>query len=527
MEAKWPFMLITFGLIFALGLTIANMERTSVMNNWSNRRCELPVAMAAMFFKPDNNPQSKGDFAKDNFNFCMKTYVDNFMNLFTAPINALFGQQTNIAGSALGMVSTIRTIAQTLFNTLLSYLDTYFQKFNASVYEMSRIVQYLRMAIRRANAMVISMLYSGITLFRGMLNTIQFVIKVILIICGIMLAIIIILFFILFPVIPMIIAVLGAIITTVLSLSMVMGGDIANEASSDKHGFCLSEDCKISIIDNSGKALLISVKDLKIGDELGSNCGKVTAVIHMDGKDVLLYNIHGVHVSGSHLVLGTDKIWKSVESDERARCTNNTSKVLYCFNTTTHQLPVYANEIDKIILFKDWEEIDDDDISGKYVWNYTVLKTLNNNSNYNKWATLNDYYSDISLVGKNKLIKVKSGFVEISKLLLFEKVLDRYGNEQPILGVITAEVKDIDDNGIWNTGLYELNDGVWIKGQCTTKNGRTAAYGMTLITESGEFIIWDEIEKKEKIVRDFTDIGYDKIHQTYPMVASRLRQKSS
>jgi hypothetical protein len=68
------------------------------------------------------------------------------------------------------------------------------RRFNASVYEMSRIMQYLRMAISRANAMVMSMLYSGITMFRGMLNTIQFVVKVILIICGIMLAIIIILY---------------------------------------------------------------------------------------------------------------------------------------------------------------------------------------------------------------------------------------------------------------------------------------------------------------------------------------------
>jgi predicted phosphohydrolase len=64
-------------------------------------------------------------------------------------------------------------------------------------------------------------------MFRGLLNTIQFVIKVILIICGIMLGIIIILIFVLFPFIPLIMATLGAIITTVLALTMVISGDIA------------------------------------------------------------------------------------------------------------------------------------------------------------------------------------------------------------------------------------------------------------------------------------------------------------
>ena len=34
MDTKWPFMLIAFGLTLALGLTIASLERTGVMNNW-------------------------------------------------------------------------------------------------------------------------------------------------------------------------------------------------------------------------------------------------------------------------------------------------------------------------------------------------------------------------------------------------------------------------------------------------------------------------------------------------------------
>jgi hypothetical protein len=523
MDAKWPFMLIVFGLLFALGLIISTLERSSVMKNWDKRRCELPVTIASMFFKPDSDPRSKSDFAKDNFNFCMGQYVDNFMKILLTPINAVFGKHTNLAGSAIDMISTIRNLATTLMNTLSEFLDTYYRKFNASVYEISRIIQYLRMAMRRANGVVINMLYTGLTMFRGLLSTIQFVIKVILIICGIMLAIIIILIFVLFPFIPMILSVLGAIVSTVLILAMYVSNTIGNEASSDSSGFCFSEKTYI-IVNENGKNIKKSVNEIKIGDKLGNNYGKITAIIKMNGKNIQLYDINGIIVSGSHLILGTDNIWKSVASDERSIKVNDTSNILYCFNTTTHNIPVYSDKLNSIITFRDWEEIPDDDEFGQYTWVYTILSTLNNNSNYLKWNKGLKVSSEVPLMGIAVNVKTKRGFIELSKLSMNDKILDREGKEQEILGVIYGEIENVEyNNDKWNTELYELKDNIWIKGHSNIKNGKENVCGITLITETGEIIIWDEIEKKEKIVRDFTEIGYKEIHKTYPLVASRLR----
>jgi hypothetical protein len=525
MEAKWPFMLITFFLIFALGLTISTLERKSVMNNWSTRRCDLPVTMAAMFFKPDNDPRSRTEFATDNFDFCMKSYIDNFMKIFMMPINTLFGKQTNLTGSAVDMVSTIRKITATLYSTLSGYLDTYYRKFNASVYEMSRVVQYLRMAMRRLNGTVMSMLYSGLTLFRGMLNTIQFIIKVVLIICGIMLAIIIILIFVLFPFIPMILAALGAIVSTVLALVMVISGELGSEANSDKSGFCFGDNTYIDVIRNNIQ-MKVNVKDININDILANNCGRVTAIIKMDGAGVQMYSINGIHVSGSHVVLGTDNIWKCVSSDERAIKLDNKYDILYCFNTTTHNIPVFSNELNNNIIFRDWEEIDDDDILGQNLWTYTILKILNNDENYDIWKSSLKTYKNFPLMGSSIKIKTLEGFVELSKLSLFDEIMDRMGNKQKILGVIHAEIDGFgNDTDKWNTEMYEYDDKnrSWIKGQSTVINGNNKVYGLTLIVETGEFIIFDEVEQREKIVRDFTEIGHNEIYKTYSLVNSRLR----
>jgi hypothetical protein len=530
MDSKWPFMLIAFGLVFALGLTIASLERTGVMNNWDKRRCELPVAMAARFFKPDWDPRSKSDFAKDNFDFCMKTYIDKFMALLMAPINAIFGKHANLAGDALNMVNTIRSIAASMFNALLGFLDTYFRKFNASVYEMSRVMQYLRMAMRRANAVVVSMLYSGITMFRGLLNTIQFVIKVILIICGILLAIIIILIFVLFPFIPMILAVLGAIIAVVLALVMVIAGEVGAQASSDRGGFCFSGWTMVATVDKDGKEVPKPVSELKIGDELAQGCGKITAIIQMDGSEIPLFHLNGIMVSGSHLVKGQDGEWKSVSQDERAIETRVESSVLYCFNTTTHKIPIYSDK-KEIILFRDWEEIADDDEKGQYEWNYIVLKMLNKFSNYNLWKDSLKLTTNIPLMSSNIKVKTQAGYIPLESMFIGLKyVIDSKGKEHKVLGIVRGEVEDVDKEkmmelGVWNTELYEMENGVWIKGKSTIVLGKEKIEGMTIITESGEFIIWDEVEKRERVIRDFTEVGYKTIHETYPFVASRLRTK--
>ncbi len=520
MEAKWPFMLITFTLIFGLRLTISSLERTSVMNNWTSRRCELPVMAAGMFFKPDSDPRTRSEFAANNFDFCMKTYVDKFMTLLMAPINAMFFKQAGILSSSVDMVSTIRKIAATMYAMLSSYIEEYSRKYTASVYEMSRVMQYLRMSMRRANAMVMSMFYSGIAMFKGLLSYIQFIMKVILIICGIMLAIIIILIFVLFEFIPLILAVLGGVIATVLAMVMVMSGEMANEASDDRGGFCFSEHTKIPV-KKGDTHVLVSVKDIKIDDEI-VDCGKVTAVIHMNGENVQLYNVNGILVSGSHLILGTDNVWKCVSNDERAKAVNTKSNVLYCFNTTSHNINVHSPNLNTNIKFRDWEELEDDDINGQYTWTYTILKMLNNYTNYNKWKDSLSVPKEIPLVGSTIKIKTKKGYLNISEITLYDMILDRNGNEQRVLGVIHAKVEGIEDNGIWNTELYELDKDIWIKGSANYTVSQGSAIGKTLITETGEFIIVQE-DNTEKIVRDFTEIGHEEIHKTYPLVGTRLR----
>lgn len=523
MESKWPFMMIVLGLLFGLGYTISTMEKTAVMANWKDRQCELPVMVGASFFKPDSDSRTPSEFAIHNFEFCIKSFVDTFVEWLMMPIQTIFGKQVDAAGQAMNGLDAIRKMTNTMYNEFVSYLEIYYNKFTSSVFEMNRIVQHLRMAIQRINAMAMSFIFSGISFFRSMINAIQLVIKVVLIICGIMVAIIILLWFILFPVIPIILAALGMIIHSIYPFRGILTPGVESDAEDKKGVFCFAKGALVSILDEHGQPSTCPVEKIRLGQMLGEDAGRITAIVEMRGDDVPLYSIEGILVSGSHLVKGTDGHWKSVAEDERAVRTTHTSPIIYCFNTTSNRIPLLTTN-QTPILFRDWEEIGNEDEKGQFIWNYLVSKILNQEANYPLWKDNVRLHCETPLMGKNVLVKTQRGWIPISAISWKTMLMDRNGKEQHILGKIVGEVEHaIDSDGTWYTEQYEDHHSVWIKSKSTVKNGADVIKGWNLMTETGEMVIWDSIKETEVIIRDFTEVGCDNINKTYEFVDARLR----
>ena len=518
MDAKWPLVLLTVALLTGVGVLIISMDRENVMSNWKTRRCEIPILFASVFFKPDDDPRTTSEFGKANFEFCMKSYVDRFMENITAPTAALFGKQANVTANIMDILQSVRNIAANMFAGFSVYLAQFYRRFNASVFEISKIIQFLRMAMRRISGVAMSFIYMGISLFNGMLNTIQFIIRVVLIICGIMAAIMIILFFILFPVIPLILATLGIIASTVFSLKGLLSPSIASEETSMRGPFCFAEWTQLSVLEH-GQQRQKPVTEIQIGDQL-SDGSYITAVIVMDGLDVPLYQIGSVYVSGSHLVKGTDKQWKSVTEDERAVISPRLSKVVYCFNTTTNVITIDG------LQFRDWEEIANDDIHGQTIWNYMVSSILHHDRAFGYWKDNVKNYVNVALLGPDVPVKTLSGYMPIRAIQIGDFILDRRGNEQEVRGIIRGEVEYDAAHTIgnaWKTELYEYVNGIWLKGIATIYPGVDKTEGYSLITEEGIIVIKES--DKETVVRDFTEIGYQHLYKTYSYVEARLRMK--
>jgi hypothetical protein len=53
MDSTWPFFVILIGLLTGLGIMIANIDRANIINNWTERRCDIPVMFASFFSNPN------------------------------------------------------------------------------------------------------------------------------------------------------------------------------------------------------------------------------------------------------------------------------------------------------------------------------------------------------------------------------------------------------------------------------------------------------------------------------------------
>jgi hypothetical protein len=188
-------------------------------------------------------------------------------------------------------------------------------------------------------------------------------------------------------------------------------------------------------------------------------------------------------------------------------------------------IPIQSEE--GVILFRDWEEIDNEDVNGQYIWNYIISTMLNKGTTYPEWKGNLTLYCECALVGKKVEVKTQRGFIPISEVVLSDVLLDEEENEQIVRGIVYGEVEGYTEEAdSWLSELYVRGEnGVWKRSVSTLSpvSCPSRYEGLSLMTDRGIMIIRDPKTKQEMIVRDFTEVGYQAIHETYPFVEARLR----
>ena len=508
----WPIIFITIGLfVYTIGQTMM-MERATIMNNWSEMRCNVFIMFAAYWLKPDDDLRSSGEFASSNFQFCTKDIVQTVMKFVMSPLSAVFAIQAQVTKAFTTILESIKEIIVKMYNQFLAFLQPVFVRFNAITYQIGIVMQKLRSAFDRANTALLSAVFSGIAVVKGIQNTIKFVIKIVLIICAIMLAIIIILFFILFPFIPIIIT---PVLVLIISVGVILG--VEAEAQSDKAGFCFTGDTPVALANGSTKP----ISELVLGEELAKG-GVVESVLIMEGTHTPLYELEGIRVSGTHLVQH-GSTWHSVAEDSRAKPISERLERLFCLNTSNQIIPVLTNQ-GTTLLFRDWEEIEGHDTVGQRGWNKLVASLLGG-------LQVDAQAEDMScLMDPTIPVPTPQGLKPLHSLQIGDEVELSYNRPTRVIGIMKGRVQGLPKGPHWLSGVIEKihrpTDGP-IHRRLTTLLPPTDptsissyVYGNHIITESGELVVYTQgIVRK---LRDFTEVGVDQIHRTYPFVSQRL-----
>ena len=500
----WPIITLTIGLIGYVTYAYITMERTTIMADWPNSRCGIFVMFASSYFKPDDDSRTPGEFGSDNMRFCMGQLAKATMGAALAPYNILLNQQSLNLNNNFTALTYLRTITKTMMDGFMSFIEPFFKKFTYVAYQIGAVVQHLRMAIGRVNAILVSFVYQGLSLVTGIQNMIQFIFVVIMIILAIMIALLIILFFILFPFIPILITPVIAIIIGFAA------GTMAETASAMGDSYCFEPLAPVVL----ASGVIKPISEIQIGDVLAGN-GSVEGILRMDGSTTNLYHLEGIRVSGSHLV-NHKGVWHSVSEDPRSVPISGRESILYCLNTSNRLIPV-QNKQGTTVLFRDWEEIDETDVKGQLTWDQLVSKILGGVSDLTEKGTF-------CLMDGSITVITEAGLKPLNEIVLGDKLQLSYNRYTTVLGIVEGHVKGTGAKG-WMSAciekVYEPNEKPYRR-VTTLKEGDQTLKGYHLITDCGKFVI--NVNGQTCHVRDFTEVGADLIHLTYPLVAKSLNQ---
>ena len=510
----WPFILLTLGLTAVIGYAITQIEKDKIMANWTNRRCDIPIMTMARYFKPPDYPRSATKFAQENFTFCMDQFAKRATAIAMKPVQTVMESQFSVSSMITEVMNTVRKMLRVIYDQFLSYMSEYMAKYQAVANQIRNVTLHLRAAFERVNATLLSTAFMGITMVRGILNSVDFVIKVVMIIMGIMIALIILLFFILFPFLPLVFSVIGAIMAVAV-------GSVAAEAASFRSGFCFSPTARVVLRDGTQRP----ISQLAVGDVLADG-GIIEGVMQFSGRDVPLWLIDGVYVSGSHLVESSIKpgTWHPVADDTRAIRTAYTDGYIYCLNTTTHCIPVVTNT-GTVLRFRDWEELEDDDTRGHFEWNFRVMQELNKTAPNTTWSNAIGAQMPYPAVSPNTHIMTPNGARQIDSIRVGDKVYSDAMLQQPttVVGVCHIRTDADPTSDLWATGMivYDSDNGIWKRTPVVATTCDCKVDGIHLLTESGSFVAYG-INGDAVTYRDYTEVGYDRIESVNKCVEARL-----
>ena len=363
---------ITITLVLTIGLTavVNTAFRVNVGANWEEQRCDPYVVPIAGFFKPSNDPRTAAQFATDNWSFCQKEYVQNAIRIAAEVPQELADAEAATVGIIQDVSSVVADVFFDLWNVCYESYTAFMEQMKGVAKKFQNFMVNLYGIIERLNASALSIIYGLIALIISILNSIQVTLIVAIIVIGIIIALQIILFFVLLPISGLIITVTAIVSVVVVAVATAIAAAMVAELF--EPGCCFAKGTPVQLPGGATKP----IEAIRVGDTL-SDGGRVTAV-HTFRTNDPVYNLHGVRVTGDHLLFmdATQRMYVSEHPDsvlEEPLLWSATD--LWCLTTTTRRIPCLSNG--GMILFADWEEIAEEDMDALKTWFKTVWRTLN------------------------------------------------------------------------------------------------------------------------------------------------------
>jgi hypothetical protein len=485
-----PLLATTLVFISIFIYSYASLELEDIKANWNERRCEPLVMVAAA------NIDINGMDPSENFQFCIGKIIDSSIAIFLAPMLQLFSKQIDATKPITDSMKYLREMAASLMKPLMNIFKRLWDRFGYIVFQAARIFYKLYSAMDRIFGIATAAVFAGMSMYKAIQNAIGFVFQVIIAILIVLCILVIFLFFVMWPVIPLILTMIGILSATVYA------GNVSGMAGS----FCVAP---TTLVATKGGWKMVS--ELVPGEELED--GVIEGVLKFDGIGQCV-SIDGLVISKSHLIF-YDGAW-ILAGDHPVMVPCETPPFLYCLNTSSRMWKVKSDGGE--YLLRDWEELPDSP-EIDLAWE-TMISTLLNGSPPVR------SHPGRGCCGEDTVVWTRTKAIDICEVVVGDYIKDKTGYTK-VLGTYcdTSLVPRSGPNSsVW---YYSITKKRWIHPyleECCKKS-----YGFHLITESGTFYIGFTRpgfrDQGQLLVRDFTEVGADRIHETYAFTADCLAQQ--
>ncbi len=498
-----PIIVTVFLFTFGIGYMMSKFERKHIMDNWEERRCEIPVIFSGWLYKPADDSRTPGQFAQDNMSFCMKSIQEGVLDKALEPARVIMkGQEQAAETLASSQLSSKATMMRTLNDVVGKVLADFFTRLRIMTDQIKVTTGRLKMAFSRVHAMLVSSVLAGISMVQGVMNFYNTVVLVVIIILAIIAAIFIVLFIVLWPFAPLLISV----------TSLLVAAGFGASAGGFAAVFCFSPETPVQMEGGDTKPMC----ELQLGDVLEGG-GVVEGMYEMNGKDAEMYGLDGAVVSADHLVWNeAANKWVYVRDHPHALKVGRRCERVFCPSVSNRCMRVGST------WFRDWEEIPDE---SEDAWEAMVWKTLMGH----EAPAGTKHTGEANGCSARSTVFVKGkGSTPIEEVEIGDDVLTRCFNTTRVLGIVRTQTPErLAHTHRWMAGgcwIYDPKSNTWhhpAKRECT---GRTVV-AYSLITTSGEFYV--STEEGNRLIRDAFEVGLEGMERTYDFTLSQLRNTDS
>lgn len=499
-------MFLCVGLVSAV--TVA--QRVNISENWEEQRCDPFVAAFSSFYKPSTDPRSPSQFARDNWSYCQKRYIERAISAAAeAPRQMAAAAESNVS-AVTGMVSTVADLFFEIWKVCHQTYASFMERMKSIAKLFRNFMVNLYAIVERMDAAVLSIIFGLISLIVTIINTIKMTILIAIIVIGIILVMQILMFYLFSPISGLILTVSAILAASAVVVLTTIATVFVSELFAP-HGACFVTGTPVIMTGGITKP----IESVRLGDILYDG-GIVTACHEFWGNDPV-YDVHGVGVTGDHLILECGKMIPVREHRNAVRRELTWlqrlqgGQPLWCLTTSTRSI-----QCNVAATFADWEEIPESDEAALSAWYHAVWKKLNGEA-VAPPAPVSDeagFTADTLVACRNLL--GRRVYRRIADIRVGEYVFASETETTVVVGVVVSS-GDLESDAVMLPGLEgRVRGGTWVYKEplwsAASATGEAAADHPVrwyhLYTKKGVFVLQGGWQ-----VRDASDVGLGAIHE--------------